>query len=149
MADRPDAARVSLLCLRGATCRYSLGRGDMTAPLGRIVIYTGKIEQMAAFYATHFGFSVSRAEGDRIVELKPPGAGAAILLHPASARQKEGQVLVKLVFDVADVAAFREAAGRRGLSFGRIHRADGYVFANAKDPAGNSVQISGRAFARR
>ncbi|MDV7144945.1 VOC family protein [Tropicimonas sp. TH_r6] len=121
----------------------------MTAPLGRIVIYTKKIEQMAAFYARHFGFSVARAEGDRILELRPQTAGAALLLHPVSAGQKEGQALVKLVFDVEDVAAFCEASGKNGLKFGKVHQADGYVFSNAKDPSGNSVQVSSRAFVRR
>lgn len=117
--------------------------------LGRIVIYTKKIEQMAVFYCNHFGFSMHRAEGDRIVELKPRAAGISILLHPGSAKQQEGQALVKLVFDVEDVVAFCEAAKVDGLAFGKIHRADGYVFANAKDPSGNSVQVSSRAFAPR
>lgn len=121
----------------------------MTAPLGRIVIYTKKIEQMAEFYSKHFGFSLLRAEGDRIFELRPQVTGVSILLHPASARQKEGQSLVKLVFDVEDVAAFCEAARGNGLTFGKVHQADGYVFANAKDPAGNSVQVSSRAFVPR
>lgn len=117
-------------------------------PLGRIVIYTKKIEQMADYYSKHFGFSVSRTEGDRILELKPPVSAASILLHPASAKQKEGQALVKLVFDVEDVTAFCEAASGARLKFGKIHQADGYVFANPKDPSGNSVQVSSRAFAQ-
>ncbi|MEO1308295.1 MAG: VOC family protein [Pseudomonadota bacterium] len=118
----------------------------MPQPLGRLVIYTKKVEQMAEFYAKHFGFEISRIEGDRIVELKPQESGAAILLHPAGAKQKEGQVLVKLVFDVEDVASFRETALLNGLSFGPVHKADGYVFSNAKDPSGNSIQVSSRAF---
>ena len=119
----------------------------MQTPLGRIVIYTKKIDEMAAFYVRHFGFEVVQRAGDRIVELAPPGPGAAILLHPASARQKEGQVLVKLVFDVEDVPAFCDMAQEGGFSFGKVHKVDGYVFANAKDPAGNSIQVSSRAFA--
>jgi predicted enzyme related to lactoylglutathione lyase len=113
------------------------------------VIYTKKIEQLAEFYAKHFGFSVTFVEGDRIVELTPQASGVAILLHPASARQKEGQALVKLVFDVEDVSAFCDAASSNGLKFGKIHQAGGYAFANAKDPSGNSVQVSSRAFVRR
>jgi len=121
----------------------------MTSPLGRIVIYTRKPEEMAAFYCRHFGFTAVRTEGDRILELVPRGAGAAILLHPAAAGQKAGQSLVKLVFDVEDVAEFCEKAAADGLIFGPLHQADGYVFANAKDPSGNSVQVSSRAFAPR
>lgn len=118
----------------------------MTPELGRLVIYTRKIDEMARFYSEHFGFLVLRREADRIVELRPITSGASLLLHPAAVTQKEGQSLVKLVFDVADVAAFCEAAKRKGLEFGKIHHAEGYAFANAKDPANNSIQVSSRAF---
>lgn len=118
----------------------------MAASLGRLVIYTSKIDQMADFYAKHFGFSVLRADDDRIVELRAHSSGMALLLHPAAAKQKEGQVLVKLVFDVEDVPAFCEAARADGLDFGKVHKAGGYEFANAKDPSKNSIQVSSRAF---
>ena len=118
----------------------------MAASLGRLVIYTSKIDQMAEFYAKHFGFSVLRADDDRIVELRAHNSGMALLLHPAAAKQKEGQVLVKLVFDVEDVPAFCEAARANGLDFGKVHEAGGYKFANAKDPSKNSIQVSSRAF---
>ena len=58
-----------------------------------------------------------------------------------------GQALVKLNFDVDDAAAFARAAKKRGLEFGPLHDGMGYVFANAKDPSGNSISISGRAAA--
>lgn len=118
----------------------------MNLALGRLVIYTKKVDEMAEFYQRYFGFDVVRNEGDRIVELKPKASGASILLHAAAKGQKEGQVLVKLVFDVEDVAAFCDEAKARGLEFGSIHTADGYVFANAKDPSKNSIQVSSRAF---
>ena len=102
---------------------------------------------MVAFYVHHFGYTARQKEGDRIVELVPAHGGAAIMLHPAGQRQKMGQPLVKLVFDVRDVVAFCENAAQNGLIFSRPHQADGYVFANAKDPSGNSVQVSSRAFA--
>lgn len=117
----------------------------MSAPLGRIVIYTRKIDEMAAFYSARFGFTVRRTKGDRIVELVPTAGGAAILLHPAGKAQKMGQALVKLAFDVADVAAERARLIAAGVAVGALHRADGYQFANLKDPAGNNVQVSSRA----
>ncbi|MBT0956082.1 VOC family protein [Alphaproteobacteria bacterium KMM 3653] len=118
----------------------------MDVQLGRIVIYTKRLEEMVAFYCTHFGFSALRLEGDRVVELVAPEGGGNILLHPMGAGRKEGQVLVKLVFDVEDVEGFCRAAEARGLSFGAIHKADGYSFANAKDPAKNSISVSSRAY---
>ena len=110
---------------------------------GRVVIYARDVEAMVAFYCGTFGFEVLRMPGDRIVELRHPGGGAAILLHPAGKAQKMGQVLVKLVFDVEDVAGFAAVHP----VFGGVHQVDGYCFANGKDPMGNSVQVSSRAFA--
>lgn len=117
----------------------------MSPPLGRLVIYTKKLDEMAAFYCRHFGYTRHDRPGDRIVELTGPGI--PLMLHPAGARQKEGQPLVKLVFDTPDVTAFCEKAAANGLTFGKEHKADGYTFANAKDPGGNSIQVSSRAFA--
>ena len=120
----------------------------MSAQLGRIIIYTKKLEEVADFYCKHFGFKMLRLEGDRIVELIAQGTGGNILLHPLPAGRKDGQTLVKLVFDVLDVEAFCRDSEKRGLKFGAIHRADGYCFANAKDPAKNSISVSSRAFVR-
>jgi hypothetical protein len=119
----------------------------MFPELGRIILYTKKIDQMAAFYAGHFGYLVRRDPVDRLVELTSPTSGMTILLHPAAVSQKEGQAMVKLVFDVEDVVTFCSTARANGLEFGNLHQADGYVFANAKDPSGNAIQVSSRAFA--
>jgi catechol 2,3-dioxygenase-like lactoylglutathione lyase family enzyme len=110
--------------------------------LGRILIYTKDADAMVAFYAETFGFQAVQAPTDRIVELQHPEGGASILLHQAAKSQKMGQVLTKLVFDVADVAAFAAAHP----SFGKVHTVQGYAFANGKDPSGNSIQVSSRAF---
>ena len=114
--------------------------------LGRIIIYTKRVQAMVDFYSTHFGYSVRQDPEDRIIELTSPGNGANLLLHPASKSQREGQSTVKLVFDVQDVDNFCSQASENGLQFGPVHKADGYSFANAKDPSGNSVSVSSRAF---
>ncbi len=118
-------------------------------PLGRLVLYARNVEETVRFYERHFGFKASREAGDRIVELSSPDGGAALMIHQASKGQRAGQSLVKLVFDVADVAAFRSRCAESGLAFGPIHQADGYQFANAKDPCGNSISVSSRAFRTR
>ncbi len=120
----------------------------MTGTLGRLILYAKDIPAMVAFYTTHFGYTELRRPGDRLVELRPAGMGLSLLLHPASKGQRQGQAQVKLVFDVVDVPGFVEDCASTGLTFGPLHKADGYVFANAKDPSGNSVQISSRAFSR-
>ena len=121
----------------------------MSVQLGRIIIYTKRPEELAAFYCQHFDFDMLQLDGDRVVELMSRGSGANILLHPVSNGRKEGQTLVKLVFDVEDVEGFCRQSKEHGLVFGSIHSADGYSFANTKDPAKNSVSISSRAFAKR
>nr|WP_299729184.1 VOC family protein [uncultured Tateyamaria sp.] len=116
----------------------------MSPPLSSLVLYTSRIDEMAAFYTHHFGYAVHIEEGDRIVELRPPGPGVTLLLRQMGKGRKQGQTLVKLVFAIQHVAAFCDMARAKGLEFGPLHTADGYVFANAKDPAGNSVSVSGR-----
>lgn len=114
--------------------------------LGRLIVYTKKPDEMAAFYCAHFGYDRVDDPNDRIVELRPRGDGIPLLLHPAGKAQKMGQVLVKLVFDTRDVARTRDGLIAKGVEVGPILDGGGYSFANLKDPSGNSVSISSRAF---
>ena len=114
--------------------------------LNRIVLYVRDVEETVEFYQKHFGFEPRREAGDRIVELVNPAGGASLMLHPAAKSQKMGQATVKFVFDVRDVEAFSAQCAKQGLQFGAPPRANGYVFANAKDPNKNSISISSRAF---
>ncbi len=113
-------------------------------PLTRLVLYVRDMEACAAFYEKHFGFKATHEQGDRIVELS--GAGVSLMLHPMGKGQKAGQSLVKLAFDVRDVEDFCARARANGLQFGPLHKGAGYVFANARDPNGNPVQVTSRAF---
>jgi len=114
--------------------------------LNRLLIYARDVTETARFYETHFGFKSFQLPGDRIVELINPDGGANIMIHAAAKGQKTGQSVVKLVFDIADVEAFCARCAKNGLEFGPIHKADGYVFANAKDPCLNPISVSSRAF---
>jgi predicted enzyme related to lactoylglutathione lyase len=114
--------------------------------MNRVLLYAKDIEKTAAFYELHFGFKAEREDGDRIVELISPHGGANLMIHPAGKAQKQGQSTVKLVFDVENVEAFHRKCAQQGLQFGVLHRANGYVFANARDPNGNPISFSGRAF---
>ena len=114
--------------------------------LGRIVLYVRDVEATIRFYEEHFGYVAERVDGDRITELVAPDDGVNLMIHQAGKAQKMGQVLVKLVFDVSDVEAFCLESRAKGLEFGSIHQADGYQYANAKDPNGNSISVSSRGF---
>lgn len=118
----------------------------MPTSCNRILIYTAKMDEMIHFYGEFFVYQPVRRDGDRIVELHPAMGGLTILLHPAAKGQKQGQSAVKLVFDVKNVEAFQQQFIKRGIKIGPIHQADGYQFANLKDPSGNSISISNRAF---
>ncbi|MFS8144194.1 VOC family protein [Rhizobium sp. BR 249] len=115
-------------------------------PLNRLVIYAKNVEETARFYEKHFGFTATSLPGDRIVELVAQDGGANLMLHQAAKGQRSGQSIIKLVFDVADVEAFCTQSAENGLQFGPLHEADGYVFANTKDPCQNSISVSSRAF---
>jgi predicted enzyme related to lactoylglutathione lyase len=118
----------------------------MNSPLGSIVIYARDVKKTAAFYSEHFGLKTTGEIVEGLVELRAVQGGAGILIHQAATSVKLGQVGVKLSFHVQDVAAFSAKAAERGLKFGSIHQANGYQFANAKDPDKNSISISSRAF---
>lgn len=118
----------------------------MKSPLGTIIIYARDMKKSAAFYSEHFDFRTTGEIQEGLIELHAEGGGAGILIHQAAKSVKVGQVGVKLCFHVEDVEGFVAAAARKGLKFGAIHEANGYRFANAKDPDKNSVSVSSRAF---
>jgi predicted enzyme related to lactoylglutathione lyase len=122
------------------------GNDTVSLALNRIILYARDVEGAVAFYEKHFGFKALRLPGDRIVELVAQSGGANIMIHPAARGIKTGQANVKLVFDVEDVSAFCERSARDGLLFSPQHPANGYTYANAKDPCGNNVQVTSRAF---
>lgn len=118
----------------------------MNAKLGTVIIYARNMQKTALFYSRHFGFKTTGEVVEGLVELHAPNGGTGILIHQAAKSVKLGQVGVKLSFHVQDVEAFAIEAEKNGLKFGVIHEANGYHFANAKDPDKNSVSISSRAF---
>ncbi|MBB6240799.1 VOC family protein [Rhodanobacter sp. MP1X3] len=117
----------------------------MRSPLNAIVIYAKDMDRTADFYQRFFGLaSTGKVEG--LIELSSTDGGPIILIHQAAKSMKLGQVAVKLVFAVEDVEAFKVKSAELGLTFGSTHQANGYAFANAKDPDKNSVSISSRAY---
>lgn len=114
--------------------------------LGTIMVYARDMQRSAAFYGTHFGLQTTGEVVEGLIELKAPDGGASILIHQAAKSVKLGQAGVKLCFHVHDVETFKVNALAHGLAFGPTHQANGYAFANVKDPDGNAVSISSRAF---
>ena len=117
----------------------------MAIPVVRIILYVKNIPKVADFYQRHFGLR-SRPSSEK-GWLEMAGAGCDIALHQAATTQKSGAAM-KIVFGVPDVRKFKKERERDGLRFGPVHDAGDFAFANAKDPAGNSVQISSRGINR-
>jgi catechol 2,3-dioxygenase-like lactoylglutathione lyase family enzyme len=111
--------------------------------IARVILYVRDIPRVSAFYERFFGMYPLPGATDGWVELAGHSGGCTVALHKAAVTQKSGAAM-KLVFGVADVRAFRSAKEKEGLKFGVVHEADGFEFSNAKDPGGNSIQISSR-----
>jgi len=109
----------------------------------RVILYVKDIPTVAQFYQRHFGMTPVPSDADGWLELTSDAGGCTIALHQASAAQKSGAA-VKIVFGVADVHRFKAEREADGLKFGPIHEVGDFAFANAKDPARNSIQISSR-----
>ena len=118
----------------------------MSALLNTIMIYAKDMNRTAAFYKEHFGFKTSGEIIEGLIELTSEPSGTTILIHQAAKSIKLGQASVKLVFSVKNVEAFKVKRAERGLVFGSTHQANGYEFANAKDPDKNTVSISSREY---
>ncbi len=118
----------------------------MNPSLNAILIYARDMRRTADFYQRFFGFTGDAEVVEGIIELTAPGGGARLMIHQAAKSVKLGQVGVKLIFDIQDIEGFKQQCAALGLEFGSTHHANGYSFANAKDPDKNSVSISSRAF---
>lgn len=121
----------------------------MPIPLNTILIYAKNMKATAEFYQKYFGFVSTGAVVEGLIELTSAHGGANILIHQAAKSIKLGQVGVKLMFDVEDIETFKKEAAAQGLKFGSTHQANGYSFANAKDPDKNPITISSRAYRRK
>lgn len=118
----------------------------MTPLLNTILIYARDMYRSAEFYRKYFGFETSGNIEEGLINLYAVDGGANIVIHQAAKSIKLGQVGVKLVFSVQDIEEFKKKSAALGLEFGATHHANGYSFANAKDPDKNSVSISSRTF---
>ena len=111
--------------------------------IARVILYVRDIPKVATFYQKHFGLKALPGTEVGWRELTSPHGGCSIALHQAAVSQKRGSE-IKIVFAVKVVRAFKVASATAGLKFGVVHEYAGFEFSNAKDPAGNSIQISSR-----
>jgi predicted enzyme related to lactoylglutathione lyase len=111
--------------------------------IARVILYVQEIPKVARFYERYFRMTSLPSDNKAWLELASEGGGCVIALHQASRAQKSAASM-KIVFFVPDVHQFVEECASDGLKFGPVHDAGELHFANVKDPAGNSIQVSNR-----
>ena len=115
----------------------------MSPAIVRVILYVKDIKKVAAFYQRHFDMRQHGVSTVGWLEISSIDGGCTIALHQAAKSQRSGAA-VKIIFGVRDIGAFKAKCAIDGLEFGPTHVAEGFEFANAKDPAGNSISISSR-----
>lgn len=115
----------------------------MAIPISRVILYVKDVAGISTFYQQHFGMKALPGNEEGWVELTSGADACNIALHKAASSQKSGTAM-KIVFGVPNVGKFKAEREADGLRFGPIHAPGKFEFCNAKDPAGNSIQISSR-----
>jgi catechol 2,3-dioxygenase-like lactoylglutathione lyase family enzyme len=127
-----------------------------------VVVPVSDVDRAKAFYADRLGFRVDHdtevSEGNRIVQLTPPGSGCSIVVGEGIVPDMPPGSLQGLQLVVPDIEAARTQLVERGVDVGEIqimgqsptpqpHPLDnvGFVFFNDPDGNGWAVQqISAR-----
>ncbi len=105
----------------------------------RVIMFTGRIEEMAAFYRDVIGLKqIADEAGWKDFQ----AGGCNIALHRGTSTI--GKRPPKLVFYADDVAGTRDALLRRGASLGKVKSGNGLDLCEGRDPDGNPFQISNR-----
>ncbi len=117
----------------------------MAIAVSRVILFVKDVARVAAFYQQHFGMKPLPGNEEGWIELSSGTRGCNIALHKAASNRKSSSAM-KLVFGVSNVRKFITEREADGLRFGPIYCPGDFEFANAKDPAGNSIQISSRGF---
>ncbi len=127
-----------------------------------VVVPVSDVDRAKAFYAEQLGFNVDHdtqiSEGNRIVQLTPPGSGCSIVVGEGIVPDMSPGSLKGLQLVVPDIHAARAQLVQRGVAVGEIQimgesptpqpdRLDNVGFVFFSDPDGNGwavQQISAR-----
>lgn len=108
-----------------------------------IPVPVSDIDRAKAFYVDRVGFhadhDVRPADGVRVVQLTPPGSSCSIVLGEGlSGLEMPAGSLRGLHLVVDDIAATRAEVAGRGVEVGEIRDMGGVLFADFRDPDGNT-----------
>lgn len=89
------------------------------AQLGRVIIPVSDQDKSLEFYTDKLGFEVRAdvafGEGDRWIEVAPPGSGAAIAIMPPRPGETPNNTQTCVVFTTEELDAAHEALKERGV----------------------------------
>ena len=122
-----------------------------------VVVPVSEVDRAKAFYAEQLGFNVDHdvevVEGNRVVQLTPPGSGCSIVLREGGAAEMAPGSLKGLQLVVSDIKAARAQLEQRGVDVSEVEvmgenptpEADpldnvGFVFFSDPDGNGWAVQ---------
>jgi catechol 2,3-dioxygenase-like lactoylglutathione lyase family enzyme len=139
------------------------GLRDMNWTLEVVIVPVADVDRAKAFYAEKLGFDVDHdttvSDGNRIVQLTPPGSGCSIVVGEGIVPDMAPGSLKGLQLVVPDIRAAREELVGRGVEVGEVQvlgenprpqpdPLDNVGFVFFSDPDGNAwavQQISSRA----
>jgi len=115
--------------------------------VGRVMVPVADQDRAIEFYTGKLGFSVSAdvpfGDGDRWVEVSPPGGGAALALVTPEGEYQTGR-MTGIALEAGDASATREELAAAGVDVdGALIGGDGTVPAMffMRDQDGNSLLI--------
>ena len=111
----------------------------MDFELKRIVLFTLRMPQMAAFYRDVLGL---RQIADNPGWKEFAAGGCNVALHNGTS--EVGRRPPKMSFYASNVAAARELLIKRGAKMGKVRSGAGIDLCEGKDPDGNPLQLSSR-----
>jgi catechol 2,3-dioxygenase-like lactoylglutathione lyase family enzyme len=110
-----------------------------TMKMARVILFTGKMDAMSAFYGQTLGLDqVTKEKGWQEFD----AGGVRIALHSGPA--SPGRKGPKIVFYAEDVSALRQLLVARGAKFGKVRQGEMFCLCDGKDPDGNPIQLSNR-----
>jgi catechol 2,3-dioxygenase-like lactoylglutathione lyase family enzyme len=105
-----------------------------------VIVPVSDVDRAKAFYAEQLGFHVDHdttvSEGNRIVQLTPPGSGCSIVVGEGIVPDMAPGSLKGLQLVVPDIRAAHAELGRRGVEVGEI-QVMGENFTPQPDPLDN------------
>lgn len=99
-------------------------RGFMNWTLEVVVVPVSDVDRAKAFYNTQLGFDVDHdveiVDGNRVIQLTPPGSGCSVVLRDGTAAGMRPGSLKGLQLVVPDVRAARAQLAERGVAVSEI-----------------------------